>query len=377
MIASFMPNAPPWSIDWDAITCAFPWVAAMRGVVQDPVHHPEGDVWIHSRMVCEALVSLPAWQRSAPAVRLRLFAAALLHDVAKPHTTVVQEDGRVRSPGHSPRGAVMARGILWRLGWHAREREPVCALVQYHQVPYFVVDRVDARAVVIRLSQSCSAAELAMLCEADVRGRTALDTPRMLDNIALFGELSDELGCLDRPYPFANDHARAMYFHRSDRDPDWAAWDDTRMTVTVMSGLPGAGKSSWVREHAGDQPLVALDRLREELEVDPTEHQAKVIARARELAREHLRAGRSFVWDATNLSRSLRRSVVTLCYDYGARVRIVHVEAPEPVLRARNRARPEPVPDDVIDRLVQRWEQPQRTECHELLWLPDDDVTAR
>ena len=25
-----------------------PWVRAMKGVVQDPVHHAEGDVWILS-----------------------------------------------------------------------------------------------------------------------------------------------------------------------------------------------------------------------------------------------------------------------------------------------------------------------------------------
>ena len=67
------------------------------------------------------------------------------------------------------------------------------------------------------------------------------------------------------------------------------------------------------------------------LGIGPDEPQGKVIDVARGRAREHLRQGRPFVWDATNLSRQLRRSVVTLCYDYGARVRIVHAEAPEPV----------------------------------------------
>jgi predicted kinase len=94
-----------------------------------------------------------------------------------------------------------------------------------------------------------------------------------------------------------------------------------------------------------------------------------VLAVARERAREHLRAAEPFVWDATNLSRSLRKNVVSLCYDYGARVRLVHVEAPLEVVLARNRARERPVPDAVIDRLLRRWEIPQPTEAHEVLWV--------
>ncbi|MBC8071816.1 MAG: HD domain-containing protein, partial [Deltaproteobacteria bacterium] len=210
MIASFTPEAPDWTVRWEEIDRALPWIAAMRDVPQDPIHHAEGDVWIHTRMVCEALVALPAWRELDAPLRERLFVAALLHDVAKPKTTVVQDDGRVRSPGHSPTGSVMARELLWRAGWPASVREPVCGLIRFHQVPYFAVDHPEARSVVIRLSQSVSARELAMLCEADIRGRHCADQPGQLDNIELFREYCTELGCFEHPYPFASDHARAM-----------------------------------------------------------------------------------------------------------------------------------------------------------------------
>lgn len=368
MIERFTPTPPHWQVEWDAIDRALPWIAAMKGVAQDPIHHAEGDVWIHTRMVCEALVALAAWRELDAKLRERLFVAALLHDVAKPTNTVV-EDGRVRSPGHSPTGSMMARTILWSLGWPASRRESICALVRFHQVPYHAIDRSDARRVIIRLSQSVSARELALLCEADVRGRVCEDQQRQLDNIELFRELCRELGCFDGPYPFRSDHARAMYFHLPDRDPDWDAYDDTRMTVTVMSGLPAAGKSRWVAAHAGELPAIELDAIRDAHGIDPEDPQGPVVAIARERAREHLRAARSFVWDATNLSRQLRQSVVALCYDYRARVRIVHVEAAPDVLRSRNRARPRPVPDAVIDKLLRRWEIPQPTEAHEVLWV--------
>jgi len=94
---------------------------------------------------------------------------------------------------------------------------------------------------------------------------------------------------------------------------------------------------------------------------------------AREEAREHLRAGRSFVWNATNVSRDLRMRTVALCADYGARVEIVSVEAPPATVRKRNRARTQPVPDAVIDRLINRWETPDPTEAHTVKWVETAD----
>jgi predicted kinase len=362
-----LPAPPAWTVAWDELARELPFIAALRGCPQDPVFHAEGDVFIHTRMVCEAMAALPAFRLADPAGRLRLHAAALLHDVAKPRCTVVEPDGRVRSPGHSPAGAFDAREILWRLGVPPRDREQVCALVRFHQVPYHWASRSDSQRLVIRMSQTALLCELQWLAEADIRGRHCHDKAERLDDVALFGEYAAELGCLSAPWAFANDHARVEFFRRSDRDPTWAAHDDTSFLVTVMSGLPGAGKSRWVAEHAGGQPVIELDAIRRELGIAASKPQGKVIDVARARAREHLRLARSFVWDATNLGRTLRKAVVGLCLDYGARVRVVHVEAPAHALGARNRERPHPVPDEVLARMLRRWEPPDPTEAHEVL----------
>lgn len=360
---------PGGPVAWDELDGALPWIAALRGVPQDPVFHAEGDVWIHTRMVCEAMAALPGFAAAGAAQRLRLHAAALLHDVAKPRCTVVEDDGRVRSPGHSPAGAFDARVILWRLGVPRVDREAVCALVRYHQVPYHWAKRADSRGLVIRMSHTASLRELVWLAEADLRGRTCPDQQARIDDATLLGEYADELGCLHAPWAFANDHARVEYFRRPDRDPTWAAHDDTRMEVTVMSGLPGAGKSRWVAEHAAGRPVIELDAIRRELGIGPDQPQGKVIDVARGRAREHLRHGRPLVWDATNLSRTLRKAVVGTCLDYGARVRLVYVEAPAHALFHRNRERPHPVPDDVLARMIRRWEPPDPTEAHEVIFV--------
>jgi predicted kinase len=363
------PEAPAWRVPWEEWNDALPLVRALAGCPQDPVHHAEGDVWVHTRMVCEELAALPAWRALPVEERQALFAAAVLHDTGKPDCTRIEPDGRVTSRGHSRRGSILARVGMWRKGVPFAVREQICALVRYHQVPYFLIDRPEPRRLCIEVSQSARCDHLALLAEADVRGRVCADRPRLLDNVALLAEYAREQGCLSAPRPFVSDHARFLYFRTMGRHPDAPAHEEPRAEVVLMSGLPGSGKDHYIRRHLAAWPSVALDDVRQELGVDPAEAQGDVVNRARDLAREHLRRGSSFVWNATNLSRQVRGGCIGLFADYGARVRIVYVEVPAAVLFAQNRHRPGVVPEKVLERLLDRWEVPDRTEAHAVEWV--------
>jgi predicted kinase len=358
------PEPPAWEVDWPALDAAYSWVRRMAGCLQDPIYHAEGDVWIHTRMVCEAMAALPAWRDLLEPQRRVVFAAALLHDVAKPDCTRTEPNGHISSRGHSRRGSILARQILWRLGVPFALREQVTALVRHHQAPYYLMERPHPQRPAIEISQTARCDHLALLAEADVRGRICRDQQRLLDNVALFAEFCREEGCLTAPRAFASDHTRFLYFRDEGRHPDVPAHEDFRAHVVLMSGLPGAGKDHWVRTNLPDWPVVSLDAVRGELGVDAGDDQGTVVSRARELAREHLRQRRSFVWNATNLSRQLRGECLRLLADYHAHVRIVYVEAAEEALFAQNRQRAARVPAEVIERLLDRWEVPDRTEAH-------------
>jgi putative nucleotidyltransferase with HDIG domain len=370
------PAPPDWTFDWPALVQRFAWLQALDGVPQNPVYHAEGDVLVHTRMVVAALVSLEAWRSLPEPARSLLFAAALLHDVGKPATTRTEPDGRITSKKHAQVGAQMARALLYTGASLDRpvpfpQRETIVQLVRYHGLPLWALERADPQREVITAGQIVRLDWLALLAEADVRGRIAADCADLLVNIDLFREFCREQGCFGQPYAFANDQSRMDYFRTPGRDPAYAAYAGTSFEVLLMSGLPGAGKDTWLAANRPDLPVIALDDLRAELGVDPADDQGAVVQAAKARARELLRRQQPFAWNATTITRSLRRQLVDLFTDYGARVHIVYVEAPYAELPARNRRRPAAaaVPEKVLQRLLRRLDVPDPTEAQRVDWV--------
>jgi predicted kinase len=176
--------------------------------------------------------------------------------------------------------------------------------------------------------------------------------------------VAEENGCFDQPYAFANDHARFLFYRESLSSLHYTPRQEHRCTVTLMSGLPGSGKDTWLARNCPKLPVVSLDDLRADLEVGATDKQGEVIQAAREACREHLRAGRDFAFNGTNTVRQTRKRWIDLFADYGARVEVVYIEPPLPVIFQQNQRRARPVPNQVIRHLVEKLEPPTWAEAH-------------
>ncbi len=103
-----------------------PELETLKGVEQPPQFHPEGDVFVHTRLV---LSHLPPEKVSVP-----LAFGALLHDIGKPGTMTVhpEEDGRIRFSGHEHVGAIMAERVMRRLRFSNEEIERTVEAVRMH-----------------------------------------------------------------------------------------------------------------------------------------------------------------------------------------------------------------------------------------------------
>ncbi|MHC5542648.1 HD domain-containing protein, partial [Singulisphaera rosea] len=71
-----------WAVDQ-------PWALAMAACVQDEGWHAEGDVWTHTKMVCDQLPRLEEWPLLGDHDRIVLLFTALLHDAGKALTSQV------------------------------------------------------------------------------------------------------------------------------------------------------------------------------------------------------------------------------------------------------------------------------------------------
>lgn len=368
-LAKLCPTPPSCLPDWSVIESSLPWVDSMGACPQDPEHHAEGDVWTHTRMVCEALCAMASWRALEPRRREAVFLAALLHDVAKPARTRVDEQGRIHAPGHAVAGESVARRWLWEHDASPAGRELVARLVRDHGAPLNALRRPDPRRLALAVSWRAGCELTALLAEADVRGRACADAPTLLEHVELFRLLANELGCLDQPFPFANERSRADYFAIEGRDPCHAAFDDSWGEVVVLSGLPGSGKTTLASREMASLPVLSLDDIREERDLVDADEQDEVARIAHERAKTLLRGRHPFLWDATNLVRSRRSALVGLVRAYGGRVRIHCVEASRAALLHRLAARERYVPPSAVERMLDRWQTPDATEAERVTGL--------
>lgn len=382
-LLNLVSQAAKQNIDWHGIEAALSsFVIPMFRTQQNPTFHAEGDVWTHTKMVCDTLVKLDSFRELSEEKQQAVFLAALLHDIGKIPTTR-WEDDKWTSPNHTLVGSKMARQFLWQelglCGTPEKQqlRETVCNLIRYHSFPPHAIDDPDGKRKLLAIAangKNCrlfTVKLLCVLCEADALGRVCLaeqDRVHMAEQVQLCWEFSKESGCYDAPFPFPTAHTRYSYLARKDIAPEVELYDDTWGEVILMSGLPGTGKDTWIKENYPDLPMISLDEIRKEMKISPTDNQSKVVEIARERARELLRKKQTFVWNATNLSPMVRGKQIKLFSQYYTSTRIVYLETEWNEQLRRNSNRAEVVPEQAICHMMEELVPPEAKEAHRVDW---------
>ena len=145
----------------------FPELEALIGVPQNPVHHPEGDVWTHTMMVLDVAAAL----RHDAAYPEAFMMSALTHDFGKAVSTVVEGD-KVRAIGHEKTGIAPAQQFLRRISNENKLEHYVLNMVELHMKPNILAgERAGRKATSKMFDQSVCPEDLLLLAKADHFGK--------------------------------------------------------------------------------------------------------------------------------------------------------------------------------------------------------------
>jgi poly(A) polymerase len=179
----------PYFDELGLLTAIFPEMAGTKGVGQPKEHF--WDVFAHSLKTVAAvdfILHQGSWEYYADQVlaavpwseaqakhfarpvsggstrRSLLKLTALLHDVAKPQTKALTEDGRTRFLGHDKEGAAMAADILERLRFSGKEVKLVEIVIKYHMRPgQMSQEGLPTRRAIYRYFRDCGEAGIDIL----------------------------------------------------------------------------------------------------------------------------------------------------------------------------------------------------------------------
>lgn len=374
-----------------------PWLNDFKSTPQDPQWHSEGNVYIHTDMVLEECYQLLKNDAAhlSDEYRQALILAALLHDIAKPVSTMEREIKgivRVVSPKHESKGRSYLAHKLPKTNLSENVIQLVLDLVGEHHQPKFLVIKNAPSSAYYRLARQVPLELLYFLEVADMRGRICADRVKQLEVMEEFKMFAQEYGlwrCL-QPYALLAQPLNTQLEELSKPEQDYvllnAIYEFEQNHIfqleealgktfehrgqyshlVVLYGPSGSGKSSWIARHLPDYELVSLDKFREQLngKRSSQKNAGQVLQAAKEALRVSLRNKNNVVWDATSLRKDFRDAVIGLALDYHALVSLVVFRQDEQQLSAKNANRTHPVSPEVLEKQLSSAQWPTLAEAH-------------
>ncbi|MCU0393983.1 MAG: AAA family ATPase [Thermoflexibacter sp.] len=346
----------------------------MKDTPQDPVHHQEGNVYVHTEMVLNALLALPEFEQCSDFEKEVLIYTALFHDVCKPDTIEISAEGRISNPRHAAKGANLVRQILDKEKFDFEMISKVFYMVYYHGYPLRFFDKEQPLKSAIKLSLLANNHLLYIFAKADLLGRICEDSEKLMYDLDCFKEFCLENGIYNAPKQFHSDFDRFYYFNQDDSFPDTQIFHQFDFEIFMMVGIPASGKDTYIKKNFAHLPIISLDQLRQEMKVKPTDNQGAVIQAAKEKSKEFCRRKQSFVWNATNITKNMRSTLVGLWLPYNPKINMVftYKNIDKTLKDNEEREQENKIPNSKIVDLFAKLEFPDLTECHVLKKPPQN-----
>lgn len=365
--------------DRAALRASFPWADQMAACPQDSLYHAEGNVWTHTMMVMDGAEKRSHNLEGEPLGIMRL--ATLFHDSAKHDVTSIEwcdkeNRERVKQPGHAAKGADRAWRALIDAGFPVSDAREVVGICQWHQRPSHIPEQPNQQGRVARfVAEGGRWDRLLAFCESDQEGRISPNVEEGLISLGILRidieDLSSNLGfdLMSGDSPDSPEW-RVRLGLSFDADPFYAPEHKERPVLTVMSGLPGSGKSTIARG-MGERGavIVSLDQIRKEFKdyKRNQEFEGRCYQEAASRLKQALASGKSVVWDACCVDQRARGKVLAIGRAYGALTTVISNDDPANEAFERNSKRENPVPNHIMEAMANKREMVLSTEAHSVI----------
>jgi len=347
---------------WDEIE-KIPEFKKLKKCEQSPKWHGEGNAWEHVKLVCKEAIRICTCQIWEDYFAKLFLTSALFHDIGKSVTTHQGKDGRWHSYGHEFEGEKITRRLLW--DEDCDFREGVCALVKYHMMALQLFDSKDPLGKIAEISREVPSMYVLMLLKrCDILGSKPEDeNGKNADLIKMTSleNIIDKMCC--RYFPFYD------YLHDYKNYLDYQ--NKKTITVYVMIGLPGSGKSTIAQQLINNNEadiIISRDTIREELGYCKKDEKT-VLSKGKEnevtkvFEEKILQAakqGKRIVIDNLNLKKEYRNSYKTLLSNYNVEWFYYYVEAS--CLLVNIERRKGQISENVFNEMIDKLEWPTLNE---------------
>lgn len=348
---------------WDVIE-SIPEFAKLKECEQSVKWHSEGNAWEHTKLVCaEAIKICESLKQYNTDWAKYLLTSALFHDIGKGTTTIFKKEDW-HSYGHEAESEKIARRLLWDEGYQVREA--ICGLVRWHMEPLFVFNHKEYYTHIIELSKNIVSWDLLInLKKCDILGSRPSDENSTKMGLLMLEDLTTITSKLKCYYGKSNIPYKNELKHMSFNDKK-------TITVHVLIGLPGSGKSTLVdkiiNSFNGPYSVISRDIARYELGyckegekmVGCESQERKVSKKCDEMILTAAALGETIIIDNTNLKRKYRESYRSLLKDYNVIWIYDYVEAS--TLSENLMRREGQINTEVFDRMIMGFDWPMAHE---------------
>ena len=314
-------NVKTFKYNWEYIE-TIPEFAKLKECEQNPKWHGEGNAWIHTQKVCEEAVKIcheMEWYHE-PTWATQLLVGALFHDIGKGVSTIFKKDAW-HAYGHEMTGEKITRRLLWDEGFEVREA--ICSLVKWHMEPLRMFEHKDYISRMIDMSKNIPSWHMLLLLKkCDILGSQPSDSNVTKVDLLKLEDINRIVSRLQCYYVESNIPYRHQLKHTT------IGSGKKTITVHLLFGLPGAGKSTAVNEIVktitGPYSIVSRDLARVELgfckegeKMLCTENQEKVVTeKCADMILTAAALGETIIIDNISLKKLHRESYHTLLKEY-------------------------------------------------------------